>query len=85
MIPRNTKQVKKVMTSLRYHGNSDVIETWIVVNVKLWQTFSDIFVNGDVVNAQTWEVSISRKIQSSHLNLRKELIAFFSACKPVSY
>ena len=51
-----------VMTSLRCHGDSDCNKTQIIRNfhlylIQLWQPFSHIFINADVVNAQTWEVS----------------------------
>ena len=34
----------------------------------MWKPFFHIFIHGDVVNAQTWEVS-PQNIQSSHLNI----------------
>ena len=49
------------MASLCCHGNSDVNKTWIITNfrlntVQLWQLFGVIFVNANVVNAQSEEV-----------------------------
>ena len=49
------------MTSLCCHDNSDVNKTWIITNfhlytVRLWQLLGVIFVNADVVNAQSEEV-----------------------------
>ena len=54
-------KVKNVMASLCCLGNSDVNKTWIIRNfhlyaVQLWQLFGVIFVNADVVNAQSEEV-----------------------------
>ena len=50
------------MASLRCHGDPDCNKTQIIRNfhlylIQLWQPFSHIFINADVVNAQTWEVS----------------------------
>ena len=49
------------MASFRCYDNSDVIATLIITNfhlylIQLWCQFFQIFVNGDVVYAQTWEV-----------------------------
>ena len=49
------------MASLRCYDNSDVIVTLIMTNFHLyliqgWWQFFQIFVYGDVVYAQTWEV-----------------------------
>ena len=49
------------MASFRCHNNSDVIATLIITNfhlylIQLWCQFLQIFVYGDVVYAQTWEV-----------------------------
>ena len=60
------------MGSLRCHGDSDCNKTQIVRNfhlyvIQLWKPFFHIFTHGDVINAQTWEVSPPQKIQSSHL------------------
>ena len=54
-------QVKKVIESLRCYDNSDVVATLIISNfhlylIQLWWQFFQIFVYGDVVYAQTWEV-----------------------------
>ena len=54
-------QVKKEITSFGCYGNSDAIVTLINANVhhhliQLWRLFFQIFVNGDVFYAQTWEV-----------------------------
>ena len=62
------------MASLRCHGDADCNKTQIIRNfhlyiIQLWQLFFHILIHGDVVNAQTWEVS-PRKIQSSHLKSR---------------
>ena len=59
------------MASLRCHCDSDCNKTQIIGNfhlyiIQLWKLFFHIFTNGDVINAQTWEVS-PQKIQSSHL------------------
>ena len=47
--------------SFRCYDNSDVIATLIIINfhlylIHLWWQFFQIFVFGDVVYAQTWEV-----------------------------
>ena len=49
------------MASFRCYDNSDVIVTLIITNfllylIQLWCQFFQIFVYGDVVYAQTWEV-----------------------------
>ena len=49
------------LKSFRFHDNSDVIVTSIITNfhlylIQLWCSFLQIFVDGDVVNAQTWEI-----------------------------
>ena len=49
------------MTLISLLDDSDVIVTLIIKNVifiliiQLWRSFFQIFVNGDVVNVQTWE------------------------------
>ena len=53
------------MASLRCHGDSDCNKTQII-RIQLWKPFFHIFTHGEVVNAQTWEVSL-QKIQSRHL------------------
>ena len=50
------------MASLRCHGDSDCNKTQIIRNfhlyvIQLWKPFFHIFTHGDVINAQTWEVS----------------------------
>ena len=59
----NLKLKKKSIErfSFRFHDNSDVIVTSIITNfhlylIQLWCSFLQIFVDGDVVNAQTWEI-----------------------------
>ena len=49
------------MTSFCCYENSDVIATLIVTNfhlylIQLWWQFFQIFVHGNIVYAQTWEV-----------------------------
>ena len=65
-------QVKQVIASFRCYENSDVIATLIITNyhlylIKLRWPFLQIFVYGDVVYAQTWEV-LTLKTVSNHLN-----------------
>ena len=62
-ISRILKKKKKTIKrfSFRFHDNSDVIVTLIITNfhlylIQLWCSFLQIFVDGDVVNAQTWEI-----------------------------
>ena len=49
------------MTLISLLDDSDVIVTLIIKKVifiliiQLWRSFFQIFVNGDVVNVQTWE------------------------------
>ena len=65
------------MASIRCHGDSDCNKTQIIRNFHLyiiqwWKPLFHILTRGDVVNAQTWEVSPpppKKKIQSSHLNI----------------
>ena len=62
------------MASLRCHGDSDCNKTQIIrifhlYMIQLWKPFFHIFTHGDVINAQTWEVS-PKKPQSSHLTER---------------
>ena len=50
------------MASLRCHGDSDCNKTQIkrifhLYIIQLWKPFFHIFTHGDVINAQTWEVS----------------------------
>ena len=50
------------MALLRCYGDSDCNKTQIIRNfrlykIQLWSSVSHIFTYGDVVNAQTWEVS----------------------------
>ena len=56
---KKKKSIKRF--SFRFHDNSDVIVTSIITNfhlylLQLWCSFLQIFVDGDVVNAQTWEI-----------------------------
>ena len=49
------------MASFRCYDNSDVIATLIITNfhlylIQLWWQFFQMFVYGDVVYAQTWQV-----------------------------
>ena len=65
-------QVKKVITSFGCYGNSDAIVTLINANVhhyliQLWRLFFQIFVNGDVFYAQTWEVLTRQKFHRATL------------------
>ena len=58
-------QVKEVKASVRCYDNSDVIVALIITNfvlylIQLWRNFFQIFVYGDVVYAQTWEI-LTRK------------------------
>ena len=55
------------MASLRCHGDSDCNKTQIIKNFHLyimWKPFFHIFTHGDVINAQTWEVSPPQKKSS---------------------
>ena len=66
------------MALLRCHGNSDCNKTQIKRNfhlyvIQLWKPFFHIFIHGDLINAQTWEVS-PKKIQSSHLKSLPNLL-----------
>ena len=59
--PRNTAASKIGNASFRCYDNSDVIVTLIITNFHLyiiqqWCQFFKIFVYGDVVYAQTWEI-----------------------------
>ena len=54
------------MALLRCYGDSDYNKTQIIRNfhlykIQLWSSVSHIFTYGDVVNAQTWEVSPPKK------------------------
>ena len=62
------------MASLRCHGDSDCNKTQIIRNfhlyiIQLWKPFFHIFTHGDVINAQTWEVSPPKK--SSRATLKE--------------
>ena len=51
------------MVSFRCHDNSDLVATLIITNfhlylIQLWWQFFQMFVYGDVVYAQTWQVLI---------------------------
>ena len=53
---------KNQTASLCCHGDSDCNKTQIMRNfhfyiIQLWKPFFHIFTHGDVINAQTWEVS----------------------------
>ena len=66
------------MASLRCHGDSDCNKTQIIrifhlYIIQLWKPFFHIFTHGDVVNAQTWEVSPPQKKSS-----RATLNAYYS-------
>ena len=55
------QQVKQVIASFRCYDNTDIVATLIITNfhlylIQLWRQFFQIFVYGDVVYAQTWEV-----------------------------
>ena len=54
------------MASFRCYGNSDVIATLITTVfhlylIQLWWQFFQMFVYGDVVYAQTWQVGLTLK------------------------
>ena len=54
--------MKNQMASLRCHGDSDCNKTQIIRSfhpyiIQLWKPFFHIVTHGDVINAQTWEVS----------------------------
>ena len=54
------------MASLRCHGDSDCNKTQIIrifylYIIQMWKPFIHIFTHGDVVNAQTREVSPQKK------------------------
>ena len=58
---RNTAKRKKVKASFHCYDNSKVIATLIITNfhlylIQLWWQFFQIFVYGDLVYAQRWEV-----------------------------
>ena len=58
-VPRNATASKMVLFCS--YNNSDVFALLIITNfhlylIQLWWSFFQIFVNGDVLNAQTWEV-----------------------------
>ena len=60
------------MASFRCYDNSDVIATLIITNfhlylIQLWWQFFQIFVYGDVVYAQTWEVLTLDKLYRATL------------------
>ena len=58
---RKRLEEELVMTLISLLDDSDVIVTLIITNfifiliIQLWRSFFQIFVNGDVVNVQTWE------------------------------
>ena len=62
-VPRNTaaSEIALLLSIARCYDNSDVIATLNITNfhlyrIQLWWQFFQIFVYGDVVYAQTWEV-----------------------------
>ena len=60
------------MASFRCYDNSDVIATLITTNfhlylIQLWWQFFQMFVYGDVVYAQTWQV-LTNRWNRSHLS-----------------
>ena len=62
LVQRNTKINKNQMASLSCQGDSDCNRTQIIRNchlyvIQLWKPFFHIFTLGDVINAQTREVS----------------------------
>ena len=81
------------MASFRCYDNSDVIATLIMTNfhlylIQLWWQFFQMFVYGDVVYAQTWQV-LTLKTVSSHFHMpvrplllhRMALVSFRLFCK----
>ena len=66
------------MESLCCHGSSDVNKTLIISNfhlyiVQLWYSFSDIFVNADLVNAQSGRGGVLPKKYSRVEQINKSL------------
>ena len=64
------------MASFRCYDNSDVIATLITANlylylIQLWRQFFQIFVYGDVVYAQTWEVLTLKKLYRATLTQKE--------------
>ena len=60
-VPRYTAASKIGKASFRCYDNSDAVATLIITNfhlylIQLWWQFFQIFVYGNVVYAQTWEV-----------------------------
>ena len=53
-------QVKEVIASFRCYDNSDVIINFHLYLIQLWWQFFQIFVYGDLVYAQSWEVSTQK-------------------------
>ena len=69
------------MASLRCHGDSDCNKTQIIRNfhlyiIQLWKPFFHIFTHGDVINAQTWEVSPPKKSSRATLHTAKRSFDF---------
>ena len=64
------------MTSFRCYDNSDVIATLIITNfhlylIQLWWQFFQMFVYGDVVYAQTWQLlTLKNCIEPLHMPVR---------------
>ena len=66
------------MASFRCYDNCDVIATLITANlylylIQLWRQFFQIFVYGDVVYAQTWEVQTLKKLFRATLTQKEGL------------
>ena len=72
------------MTLISLLDDSDVIVTLIITNfifiliIQQWRSFFQIFVNGDVVNVQTWEeLSLKNPIEPPYnIIMVKTCLAF---------
>ena len=79
-MPRIIAEVKQVMASFRCYDNSDVIATLIITNfhlylIQLWWQFFQMFVYGDVVYAQTWQLlTLKNCIEPLHMPVRPMLL-----------
>ena len=81
------------MASFRCYDNSDVIATLIITNfhlylIQLWWQFFQMFVYGDVVYAQTWQVLTLKNCiellsyaSTGMLSHRMALVSFRLFCK----
>ena len=81
------------MASFRCYDNSDVIATLIMTNfhlylIQLWWQFFQMFVYGDVVYAQTWQVLTLKTVSRNfHMQVwpmllhRTALVSFRLFCK----